>query len=130
MTENITRFPNQRRFAVMGDNLFKIAERLMKSTRLCRLLKYQDPDPLNEETHVDVSGAELLHKQILIIPKFPETGIESSFVLAVFDNFTIKITYCKRSSIITGIYTNKGFFRHYPLFLLRYYFYKHLFEVD
>jgi hypothetical protein len=31
----------------------------------------------------------LLHKQIVIIPKFPEDGIESSFVLAVFDNFTI-----------------------------------------
>lgn len=79
----------QRRFAVMGENLFKIANKLVNNQKLCRLLKYQDPDPLNEEEHKDVNGVDLLHKQILILPKFPEDGIECSFVLAVFDNFTI-----------------------------------------
>lgn len=79
----------QRRFAVMGENLFKIANKLINNQKLCRLLKYQDTDPLNEELHKDVNGVDLLHKQIVIIPKFPEDGIESSFVLAVFDNFTI-----------------------------------------
>lgn len=79
----------QRRFAVMGDNLFKIASKLMTNNKLCRLLKYQDPNPLDETLHEDVDGFDLLHKQIIIIPKFPENGIESSFVLAVFDNFTI-----------------------------------------
>lgn len=79
----------QRRFSVMGDNLFKIANKLMTNKKLCRMLKYQDPDPLNEELHPDIDGSELLHKQILILPEFPETGIESSFVLAVFDNFAI-----------------------------------------
>jgi hypothetical protein len=74
----------------MGDNLFKVAERLINNQSLCRLLKYQDKDPLVEDDkHPDVDGAELLHKQIVIIPKFPEDGIEHSFVLAVFDNFTI-----------------------------------------
>ena len=80
----------QRRFAVMGENLFKIANRLITNQKLCRLLKYQDPDPLaKDEDHPEVKGIDLLHKQIVIIPKFPESGIESSFVLAVFDNFTI-----------------------------------------
>ena len=82
----------QRRFAVMGENLFKIANKLVNNQKLCRLLKYQDPNPLDEETHEDVKGVDLLHKQILILPKFPEDGIESSFVLAVFDNFTINPT--------------------------------------
>lgn len=79
----------QRRFAVMGENLFRIANKLINNQKLCRLLKYQDTDPLNIDLHKDVNGVDLLHKQIVIIPKFPEDGIESSFVLAVFDNFTI-----------------------------------------
>lgn len=80
----------QRRFAVMGENLFKIANRLITNQDLCRLLKYQDPDPLvKDEKHPDVDGIDLLHKQIVLIPKYPEDGIEYSYVLAVFDNFTI-----------------------------------------
>lgn len=79
----------QRRFAVMGENLFKIANKLVTNQKLCRLLKYQDPDPLNKQAHEDINGFDLLHKQILILPKFPEDGVECSFVLAVFDNFTI-----------------------------------------
>lgn len=80
---------SQRRFAVMGENLFKIANKLVTDQALCRLLKYQDPDPLNTEKYEDVNGVDLLHKQIIIVPKFPEEGIECSFVMAVFDNFTI-----------------------------------------
>ena len=80
---------SQRRFAVMGENLFKIANKLVTNQRLCRLLKYQEPDPFNVEKYKDVNGVDLLHKQIIIVPKFPEEGIECSFVMAVFDNFTI-----------------------------------------
>ena len=36
----------QRRFAVMGENLFKIANKLITNSRLCRLLKYQDENSL------------------------------------------------------------------------------------
>jgi hypothetical protein len=38
---------SQRRFAVMGENLFKIANKLITNQKLCRLLKYQSPDPLD-----------------------------------------------------------------------------------
>ncbi len=82
----------QRYFAVMGENLFKITNKLISNQKLCRLLKYQDPNPLDELIHEDVNGIDLLHKQILIVPKFPEDGIENSFVMAVFDNFTINPT--------------------------------------
>ena len=61
----------QRRFAVMGENLFKIANKLITNSRLCRLLKYQDENPFDTEKHPEVNGIELLNKQILIIPKFP-----------------------------------------------------------
>jgi hypothetical protein len=52
----------QRRFAVMGENLFRIANKLVNNQTLCRLLKYQDMDPLNPEAHEDVKGVDLLHK--------------------------------------------------------------------
>ena len=79
---------SQRRFAVMGENLFKIADRLIHNQKICRLLKYQDTDPFSDK-YEDVNGADLLHKQIVIVPKIPEEGIECSFIIAVFDNFTI-----------------------------------------
>ena len=62
----------QRRFAVMGDNTFKIANKLMQNKRICRLLKYQtkDPflphDPITGKAQPDVDGVDLIHKQILI----------------------------------------------------------------
>ena len=59
----------QRRFAVMGLNTFKIANKLMSNQKLCRLLKYQVRDPFNEEKYPKVDGADLINKQILIVPK-------------------------------------------------------------
>ena len=60
--------PSQRRFAVMGENAFNIANKLMQNQRLCRLLKYQVRDPFNPE-YEDVDGVSLLNKQIMIMPK-------------------------------------------------------------
>lgn len=74
----------------MGDTLFRIASKLIDNQKICRLLKYQDADPLDKDKHPDdVNGIDLLHESIIIIPKFPEDGVEHSFIIAVFDNFTI-----------------------------------------
>lgn len=73
----------------MGENLFKIANKMINNSKLCRLLKYQDANPLDKEAHPEVNGVELLNKQILLVPKYPEDGIEYSKVLIVFDNFTV-----------------------------------------
>lgn len=78
----------QRRFAVMGENLFKVVNKLIHNQRVCRLLKYQDTNPFDEK-HPDINGADLLNKQIIIVPKIPEDGIECSFIIVVFDNFVI-----------------------------------------
>ena len=86
----------QRRFAVMGDNTFKIANKLMQSKKICRLLKYQtkDPflnqDPITGKDQPDVDGIELIHKQILIVPKvFDDSTEKMSYVISVFDDFTV-----------------------------------------
>ena len=79
---------SQRRFAVMGENLFRIVSKIIDNQKVCRLLKYQDADPLSAKK-AEVDGMDLLHKQIIIVPKIPEEGIECSFIIVVFDNYTI-----------------------------------------
>ena len=79
--------PSQRRFAVMGTNIFNIANKLMSNQRLCRLLKYQVRDPF-EDKYPDVDGIDLLNKQIMIIPKiFDDSTEKTSYVVAIFSNF-------------------------------------------
>ena len=85
-----TETPSQRRFAVMGDNTFKIANKLMSNKDLCRLLKYQVRDPLNKDKYPDVDGAELINRQILIVPKiFDDSTEKMSYVTALFSNFVV-----------------------------------------
>ena len=80
---------SQRRFAVMGDNTFKIADKLASNQRLCRLLKYQVRNPFSTE-YEDVDGLDLLGKQILMVPKIYDASNEKmSFVVAVFDSFSV-----------------------------------------
>lgn len=79
----------QRRFAVMGKNAFLMADKLMSNQRLCRLLKYQVRDPFSTD-RPDVDGDELIHKQILIVPKVYDDSTEQmSYVTALFSNFTV-----------------------------------------
>ena len=80
---------SQRRFAVMGDNTFKILNKLVSNQRVCRLLKYQVRDPFSEK-YEDVDGVELLNKQILAVPKVFDASTEKmSYIVAVFDNFVV-----------------------------------------
>lgn len=82
--------PSQRRFAVMGENTFRIANKLMLNQRLCRLLKYQVRDPFDKEKYPDVDGADLINRQILIVPKiFDDTTEKMSYVTALFSNFVV-----------------------------------------
>ena len=88
----------QRRFSVMGENTFLIANKLMQNQRLCRLLKYptKDPfkeiDPYTKKSQPDVDGEDLIHKQILIVPKVFDDSIEKmSYVISVFDDFTVNM---------------------------------------
>ena len=88
--------PTQRRFAVMGENTFRIANKLISNEKLCRLLKYQtkDPlekiDPITNKAQPDVDGVDLLHKQILIVPKvFDDSTEKMSYVIAVFHSFVV-----------------------------------------
>ena len=80
----------QRRFAVMGDNAFKIANKLMSNQTLCRLLKYQVRDALDANKYPNVDGSELINKQILIVPKvFDDSTEKTSYITALFNSFVV-----------------------------------------
>ncbi len=86
----------QRRFSVMGENTFLIANKIMKNQKICRLLKYpsKDPfeliDPITGTPQPDVDGVDLIHKQILIVPKIYDDSIEKmSYITAIFDGFVV-----------------------------------------
>lgn len=86
----------QRRFAVMGENTFKIANKLMQNQRICRLLKYhtRDPffkiDPITNKEQPDVDGSELINKQILVVPKiYDDTTEKMSYITAIFDHYVV-----------------------------------------
>ena len=88
--------PTQRRFAVMGENTFRIASRLIENEKIPRLLKYQTrnpllpKDPITGKEQPNVDGVDLLHKQILIVPKvFDDSTEKMSYVIAVFHNFVV-----------------------------------------
>lgn len=79
----------QRRFAVMGENLFRIVSKIMHNERVCKLLKYLDANPLAEDK-APVDGFSLLNKNIIIVPKIPEPDAEErAFIIVVFDKFIV-----------------------------------------
>ena len=81
--------PTQRRFAVMGENAFSMANKIMQNQNICRLLKYQVKDPFNTDKYQDVDGVLLLNKQIMITPKIWDEDTEkTSYIVALFDTFT------------------------------------------
>lgn len=80
---------SQRRFAVMGDDTFKIINKLISNQRICRLLKYSVRDPFSSELE-DVDGLQLINKQILMVPKlYDDDNWKVSYISAVFENFVI-----------------------------------------
>lgn len=77
----------QGRFATMGENIFRIVNKLCLDKRLIRLLKYQVKDPFDSSLP-DLTGEDLINKQIIIVPRIPDdTEEKSSFVIITFDKF-------------------------------------------
>ena len=73
----------------MGDNTFKILNKLVNNQKICRLLKYQVRDPFSDN-YEDVDGVDLLNRQILAVPKVFDASTEKmSYIVAVFDNFVV-----------------------------------------
>ena len=76
----------QRRFEVMGEDIFKIASKIMKNQKLLKLLKYTDSDPLSHPDLIQEEIDEMLQKNILIVPKIPDELDEKTCYLVVLLN--------------------------------------------
>lgn len=84
-----SKYNSQRRFSVLGDNLFIIANKLKSNPILCRLLYYSDKDPLSPN-HPDVDGQSLLGKNIRLVPLILDSNMElESYVIAIMDDFRL-----------------------------------------
>lgn len=82
--------PTQRHFSVMGENTFKIANKILEDQTICRLLKYQVRDPLDENKYDKVDGTDLINKQILIVPKIYDDSIEKmSYLVIIFNDYVV-----------------------------------------
>ena len=69
----------------IGENLFKIANLLLKNSRLCRLLKYTDAEPFSD-THEEVDPKTILHNNIKIVPLVKEEETNTESVVAIVFN--------------------------------------------
>lgn len=75
----------------LGINLVKMSELLLKNSRLCRLLKYTDEDPLSVEQHPEEPEKKsLLHKNVKVVPLVNEDENNTeSIVVLVFNEGNI-----------------------------------------
>lgn len=80
----------QRRFAVMGENVYSTLNKIMKNQRLLKLLKFTDGNPLK---HPDLTQDEIdkmLGRNILIVPKIPdELDDKLCYVMVLLDRYQV-----------------------------------------
>ncbi len=80
----------QRRFEVMGEDIFKIAEKIMRNQKFLKLLKFTDADPLGHPDLTQEEIDEMLHKNILIVPKIPdELDEKTCYVVVILNSYDV-----------------------------------------
>lgn len=80
----------QRRFEVMGEDIFKIVEKIQQDQDLLKLIKFTDADPLSHNDLTSDEIDEMLHKNILITPKIPDTDQDKNcYLVILLDNYTV-----------------------------------------
>lgn len=80
----------QRRFEIMGEDIFNIINRITKDQTLLKLIKYTDNDPLKHPDLTQEEIDEMLHKNILITPKIPDDDTDlNNYLVILLDNYTV-----------------------------------------
>lgn len=76
------------RFEELNNNINNVMMKLIESQNLCKLLHYNDENPLMQDDIADTSG--LIFTKIFPLPKVPDSSSEATSVLSVvFDNFRL-----------------------------------------
>ena len=80
----------QRRFEVMGEDIFNIVNKIQTNQKLLKLLKFTDSNPLDHEDLSQDEIDEMLHKNLLIIPKLPDEDQDKNcYVIVLLDNYIV-----------------------------------------
>ena len=78
----------QRRFEVMGEDIFKMIQKILSNQNLLKLLKFTDPNPLNHPDLTQDEIDDMLHKNVLIVPKMPDTLDEKlCYVIVILNTY-------------------------------------------
>lgn len=80
----------QRRFEVMGEDIFKIVNKIQTNQKLLKLLKFTDSDPLKHKDLSQDEIDEMLHKNLLIIPKLPDEDQDKNcYIVVILDKYVV-----------------------------------------
>lgn len=80
----------QRRFEVMGEDIFKIVNKIQTNQKLLKLLKFTDSDPLKHKDLSQDEIDEMLHKNLLIIPKLPDEDQDKNcYIVVILDKYMV-----------------------------------------
>ena len=80
----------QRRFAVMGENVYSTLNKIMKNQNLLKLLKFTDGSPLEHPDLTQDEIDEMLGRNILIVPKIPdELDDKLCYVMVLLDRYQV-----------------------------------------
>ena len=88
-------------FMAVDKDLELITTWMMKNNNLCKMLYYTDRDALNRPRLNDAQRAELMGKNIKIVPKLYVDGSVLAYVIISMDNFTPSANPQFRDNIIT-----------------------------
>ena len=88
-------------FMSVDKDLELITKWIMKNKNLCKILYYTDRDALDRPALNDKQKAELMGKNIKIIPKLYVDGSVLAYILISMDNFTPSANPQFRDNIIT-----------------------------
>lgn len=80
----------QRRFAVMGENVYSTLNKIMKNQNLLKLLKFTDGSPLEHPDLTQDEIDEMLGRNILIVPKIPDKLDDKlCYVMVLLDRYQV-----------------------------------------
>lgn len=79
--------PRNSSFSASGEDLKKISGLMLDNQRLLKLLKFPTPDALIKENLTPKEKAEMLNKNIRIVPKLPFSDTQESVIIITFDSF-------------------------------------------
>ena len=80
----------QKRFEVMGEDIFKIVNKIQTNQKLLKLLKFTDSDPLKHKDLSQDEIDEMLHKNLLIIPKLPDEDQDKNcYIVVILDKYVV-----------------------------------------